>query len=47
MTYKFYRLTDENGLVQTYEATDMRMAMAVHQGLVGTEPVEVKVVDKP
>lgn len=47
MQYHIFHLRDERGEFYDYEATDMRMALAVHQGLRGTEPLSVSRLDPP
>lgn len=39
---KEYLVLDELGGMNTYAASDMRMALVVHQQIVGTEPVSVE-----
>jgi hypothetical protein len=47
MQYHIFHLRDERGEFYDYEATDMRVALAVHQELRGTEPLSVSRLDPP
>ena len=38
-----YMLTDDQGDEYSYEASDMRMALTVHQQIVGTNVVKAEV----
>lgn len=39
-----YLLTDDQGSEHTYAATDMRIALVVHEQLHGTTPYEIKLI---